>query len=322
MALPILLAALGYGIYDRQKREAELEAELAKPDGTFMGKLDAYIKANPGELYRDDVQNMLRYGVAEQERERARVQEQTVNNFKEFYDAATPEEQAKLAKQKPDLLKAVYPEVYANVQDTNKREADFADFSRELIAKDEDEDTDRIQAQQITQQNAAYSASLQRETEAINRQAELDAKIALGIPITQAEKDQAALQKAEATQRQELAITGEAKAAEDAKLQQSYADDLLEYKTLMEAGAGAFDPRANTLAKNLQTKKAKMLAGGKTTETDEATARRIIPEPSLFKTTSALTATLDSELNDLAVKGFKPRIKAPKFDPTAAYEEE
>jgi len=168
MAFPLILAALGYGIYDRQRREAEMATAMSDPTRPFNEKLNAYINANPGELYRDDVQNMMKYGDEYMKRQTEERQALEADAYRTRMATLSEEEQNKLLRADPDTAaRAGFEARSKALSALDIQEAKNREWDRQLGKTDEVNDENRLQDQTVTQQNAAYQAGLSRET---NRQ--------------------------------------------------------------------------------------------------------------------------------------------------------
>lgn len=336
MAAPLLLAALGYGIYNKYQKEKVLEDAMKDPTKTFGQKLSAVLETNPEMRDWPMVQRMMESNNAV---EAQLMQEETTRKkalWDETFKQVPAQSQEAFLRANPEEAAAFAPERYKVLTAKDKDAADLKLWTDKAGITDQFTDENRIQQQVVTQQNAAYSAGLQRETAAINRQAELDAKIAAGEPITQADKDAAALALEATKQKQKLKITGDAKAAEEAqqfdstttekaRLVQDLIDTRNAYTENMVSGPEEVQ-QYETKRRALITMEALAASGGKAEPNPSVIARLEEKYPPLGtinirNKTAGMTEELRSINSARLAKGFKPlKLKALEADLPAGFE--
>lgn len=316
MAFPIALALLGYGIYNKKQKEAELQEALSDTTKTPAQRIDALIQANPMMAADPRIQAM-QAGIAKndelvtaaEETRKKALWDETWKNVpavsQEAFIRANPEEAAKYA---PERTKAI--------MEKDKNAADLKLWTDKAGITDKFGDENRIQDTAATMAEQANSAALQRQTSLIQFNRENDPA------YLQQKKDEAlALEAAKQTQKYntERQLTSEADKRESQALTSGMENYMTLYedsRTRAEAGLRTNDDlsKLQSLHTQLRNDWAREQTPG-TSEPNESLYERfdaIIPPPTrntAFEDTSTLTGKETVRIRKEGFRSVKGRAE-------------
>lgn len=227
MAAPLLLAALGYGIYNKYQKEKVLEDAMKDPTKTFGQKLSAVLETNPEMRDWPMVQRMM---VSNDAVEAQLMQEETARKkalWDETFKQVPAQSQEAFLRANPEEAAAFAPERYKVLAAKDKDAADLKLWTDKAGITDQFNDENRIQDTAATMAEQANSAALQRQTSLIQFNREND-------PAYLQQKQDKALALEEAKQTQKFNTERQLTSEADTRESQALTSGMENYMTLYE----------------------------------------------------------------------------------------